>query len=73
MKALRTRIDKLRPPEIQKPWISVIRTVTEDSWHRAEDENKTPITDEEMARLEQQYNLIQIIVHTVPPSRYSER
>ena len=63
MRALRTRIDKLSPPEIQKPWISVIRTVSEDVWHRPEDEKKTPISDEEMARLEQQFNLIQIIVH----------
>ena len=73
MRGFKSRLDKLRLPEVHKPWISIIRTVAEDSWHRPDDENKTPITDEEMAQLKQRYNLIQIIVHTVPPSRYSER
>ena len=70
MRALGTRIDKLRPPEIQKPWISVTRMVDEGIWRR--DNDVTPLTDEDMTRLAEQYNLIKIIVHTVRSSGFHE-
>ena len=71
MRALRTRIDKLSPPVVHKPWISVTQTDVEGIWRR--DNDATPLTDDDMTRLAEQYNLIKIIVHTVPPSRYRER
>ena len=71
MRALRTRIDKLRPPEIQKPWISVTQTDVEGIWRR--DNDATPLTNEDLTHLADQYNLIKITVHTAPPSTYLER